>query len=313
MGNDVWDNLKHGYENINKGIKPITIPVNVTEGTSTQSGSQITTDNPKPDPNAEKERLKRLEAEKKRLEEVYKTNLNLKRKYEDEELKLETDSFARQRQQIVYNYTRQKEDLKHKLATDKALNAEGRKAINDTIVVLDTQLTAELVKLDQQRNLRELEVQKEGIQLRLDAVKEGTEEEIDLRIQLIEKQRKIELENNQLVDDLRQSEKDINDKYDNLILNQTTALTKQRELELFDQQQKLEASEFDLLKTSEERKTRFRLEQEKERLQKILELNEASGIKLSDVEMQTIKNTIERINKEIGASEKENVQRIYTV
>lgn len=305
---DTGDNFQKGFNDLDKKIKPITVPVNVSGSSSVQTDSTIITNNPKMDPDTEKKRLKRLE-------EIYKTNLSLKRKYEDEELKLEMDSFARQRQQIVYNYTRQKEDLQHKLATDKALNAEGRKAINDTIVVLDTQLTAELVKLDQQRNLRELEVQKEGIQLRLDAVKEGTEEEIDLRIQLIEKQRKIELEkNNQLADDLRQSEKDINDKYDNLILNQTTALTKQRELALFDQQQKLEASEFDLLKTSEERKTRFRLEQEKERLQKILELNEASGIKLSDVEMQTIKNTIERINKEIGASEKgERTKDIYSM
>jgi hypothetical protein len=315
MGNDVWDNLKNGYENINKGIKPITIPVNVTEGTSTQSGSQITTDNPKPDPNAEKERLKRLEAEKKRLEEVYKTNLNLKRKYEDEELKLETDSFARQRQQIVYNYTRQKEDLRHKLVADKTLNAEGRQAINDTIAALDAQLTAELVKQDQERNLRELEIQKQGIQLRLEAIEEGSQEEIDLRKQLLEKQRQIELaQNGQLAEDVRQSEADINAKYDNLILQQTTELTKKRELALFDQQQKLEVSEFDLLKTSEEAKTRFRLEQEKARLQKILELNEASGIKLSDMEVQTIKNTIARINNEITGIEKgERTKDIYSM
>lgn len=308
MGNDVWDNLKKGYENINKGIKPITIPVNVSGSTSVQNNSPVTTNKPKLAPKAEKEQLKRLE-------EAYKNNLSLKRKYEDEELKLETDSFVRQRQQIVYNNTRQKEDLQHKLATDKALNTEGRKAINDTIAVLDAQLTNELVRLDQERNLRELEIQKQGIQLRLDAVREGSEKEIDLRKQLLEKQREIELtQNRQLAEDVRQSEADINAKYDNLILQQTTELTKQRELALFDQQQQLEASEFDLLKTSEEAKTRFRLEQEKARLQKILELNEASGIKLSDMEIQTIKNTIARINNEITGSEKgERTKDIYSM
>ena len=171
------------------------------------------------------------------------------------------------------------------------------------------------MRLDQERNLRELENQKQGIQLRLDAIEEGSQEEIDLHKQLLEKQREIELaQNRQLAEDVRQSEADINAKYDNLILQQTTELTKQRELALFDQQQTLEASEFDLLKTSEEAKTRFRLEQEKARLQKILELNEASGIKLSNMEVQTIRNTIARINNEITGSEKgERTKDIYSM
>ncbi len=46
---------------------------------------------------------------------------------------------------------------------------------------------------------------------------------------------------------------------------------------MFDQQQALAQSEFDLLRNSEARKTQFRLQAEKERLQKVLELNEQAA------------------------------------
>lgn len=71
---------------------------------------------------------------------------------------------------------------------------------------------------------------------------------------------------------------------------------------LFDQTQALEASEFDLIRNSEERKTRFRLAQEKARLQKILELNKAAGVKMTDAEVKTIENTIAKIDQEIEKS-----------
>lgn len=71
---------------------------------------------------------------------------------------------------------------------------------------------------------------------------------------------------------------------------------------LFDQTQALEASEFDLIRNSEERKTRFRLAQEKARLQKILELNKAAGVKMTDAEVKTIENTIAKIDQEIKKS-----------
>ena len=72
------------------------------------------------------------------------------------------------------------------------------------------------------------------------------------------------------------------------------------------------ASEFDLLRTTEGEKTRFRLEQEKERLKKILELNKTAANKLSDVEIATIQNTIKKIDQEISASLRED-KDIYSM
>lgn len=68
---------------------------------------------------------------------------------------------------------------------------------------------------------------------------------------------------------------------------------------LFDQQQALSSSEFDLLKKSEAKKKKFKLQQEAERLKKILELNKTAYEKLSETEVKTIENMIKRIEEEI--------------
>ena len=84
-------------------------------------------------------------------------------------------------------------------------------------------------------------------------------------------------QNRQLAEDVRQSEADINAKYDAEVLRQTTELNQQRALMLFDQTQALEASEFDLIRNSEERKTRFRLAQEKDTVAKDFRVEQSGG------------------------------------
>lgn len=74
----------------------------------------------------------------------------------------------------------------------------------------------------------------------------------------------------------------------------------------FDLQQDLAKSEFDLLKKTEGEKTRFRLQQEKERLAKILELTQQNGMAMSDTEIAIIKNTMARLDQEIGESEEKD-------
>jgi len=83
-------------------------------------------------------------------------------------------------------------------------------------------------------------------------------------------------------------------------------------LESFDQQQSLAQSEFDLLRTSERKKTEFRLNAEKERLQKILQLNEQFGSDLTESQLQTIKNQIARIDTELNRASSQ-VNDIYDV
>ena len=227
----------------------------------------------------------------------------LQRQNEDVELALMAEGADKRRATLKNGYDRQIEDIQTRLETERGLSAEQTAALIQQQTLLQQQYAAELSKLNDQITVEQMQKQAERTQLQLDAAREGSQEEINLRLQLIQQQRAIELaQNRQAAEDVRQSEAEINAKYDAMVLKQTTDLNRERALLLFDNQQALEASEFDLLRNSEERKTRFRLDQEKKRLQKILELNKTAGVKLTETEVQTIQNTIAKIDQEIEKS-----------
>ena len=191
------------------------------------------------------------------------------------------------------------------MQTEKDLNETGRQAINATITALEQQQTEALLKIEQDRQLQELALQKESIELRLQAVKEGSEQEKQLRMQLLENERQTALlQNQQKPTGQQQDAGAINASFDAKGAGIADEYL-QAQLQIFDQQQALAQSEFDLLRNSEARKTQFRLQAEKERLQKVLELNQQAANKLSDVEVQTIQNTIKKIDQEIEQSKGE--------
>lgn len=299
---DITQNFKEGLDDMQKKIKPITIPVSVGDTQAQIGNSPVTTNSPKIDTTK-----KDKEAEKaaKKVEEAYKKNLKATRKLQDAQLQLETDEWAKRRQQTQYQYSRQIEDLQHQLQTEKDLNETGRQAINATITALEQQQTEALLKIEQARQLQELALQKESIELRLQAVKEGSDQEKQLRMQLLENERQTALlQNQQKPTGQQQDAAAINASFDAKGAGIADEYL-QAQLQIFDQQQALAQSEFDLLRNSEARKTQFRLQAEKERLQKVLELNQQAANKLSDVEVQTIQNTIKKIDQEIEQSKGE--------
>lgn len=299
---DITQNFKEGLDDMQKKIKPITIPVSVGDTQAQIGNSPVTTNSPKIDTTK-----KDKEAEKAaiKVEEAYEKNLKATRKLQDAQLQLETDEWAKRRQQTQYQYSRQIEDLQHQLQTEKDLNETGRQAINATITALEQKQTEALLKIEQDRQLQELALQKESIELRLQAVKEGSEQEKQLRMQLLENERQTALlQNQQKPTGQQQDAAAINASFDAKGAGIADEYL-QAQLQIFDQQQALAQSEFDLLRNSEARKTQFRLQAEKERLQKVLELNQQAANKLSDVKVQTIQNTIKKIDQEIEQSKGE--------
>ena len=229
--------------------------------------------------------------------------LAAQRTTQDARIALMAEGAEKQREQLRVEYERQIQDITTRLETERGLTETQTTELLNQQILLQQQYAKSLGELNDQITINQMQAAADRTQLQLDAVREGSQEEINLRIQLLQQQREIELaQNRQLAEDVRQSEADINAKYDAEVLRQTTELNQQRALMLFDQQQALEASEFDLIRNSEEKKTRFRLEQEKARLQKILELNKAAGVKMTDAELQTVQNTIAKIDQEIEKS-----------
>lgn len=229
--------------------------------------------------------------------------LAAQRTTEDARLALMKEGAEKQREQLRVEYERQIQDINTRLETEQGLTETQVAELLNQQLLLQQQYAKSLGELNDKITIDQMQAAADRTQLQLDAAREGSQEEINLRIQLLQQQRAIELaQNRQLAEDVRQSEADINAKYDAEVLRQTTELNQQRALMLFDQTQALEASEFDLIRNSEERKTRFRLAQEKARLQKILELNKAAGVKMTDAEVKTIENTIAKIDQEIEKS-----------
>lgn len=301
---DMTENFKEGLEGMQKKIKPLTIPVSVGDVPTPKTDQPVTTQNPTVTRGGNKTR-KTAGQQTKQIEAAYRKNLEATRKLQDAQLQLETDEWAKRRKQTQYQYSRQIEDLQHQLQTEKDLSETGREAINATITALEQQQTKALLKIEQERQLQELALQKDGIELRLQAVKQGSEQERQLRMQLIENERQTAL--------LQNAQKPTGQQQDAGVINAGFDVKKsaiadeylQAQLKMFDQQQELAQSEFDLLRNSEARKTQYRLQAEKERLQKVLELNEQAANKLSDVEVRTIQNTIKKINQEIEQSKGE--------
>ena len=303
---DITENFQEGLDGMQKKIKPLTIPVSVGDTPTPQTDNKpVTTQNPTVKPKGKSDAEKAAEQQAKQIEAAYKKNLEATRKLQDAQLQLETDEWAKRRQQTQYQYSRQIEDLQHQLQTEKDLNETGRQAINATITALEQQQTEALLKIEQDRQLQELALQKESIELRLQAVKEGSEQEKQLRMQLLENERQTALlQNQQKPTGQQQDAAAINASFDAKGAGIADEYL-QAQLQIFDQQQALAQSEFDLLRNSEARKTQFRLQAEKERLQKVLELNQQAANKLSDVEVQTIQNTIKKIDQEIEQSKGE--------
>lgn len=214
---DVAESLNNGINRMQKKIPPLTIPVNVgTPDTSTKTTAAVTTKTP-----SVKTGGTDTNKQAKQVDAAYKRNLEATRRLQDEQLQLEADEWEKRRKQTEYQYKRQIEDLTHQLETEKSITKSEKETINATILVLEQRLTNDLLKIEQQRQLQELQLQKQSIELRLQAIKAGTQEEKDLRLELLENERQIaQLQNQQKPAGQRQDTVAINAVFD----TQRTAL-----------------------------------------------------------------------------------------
>lgn len=159
------------------------------------------------------------------------------------------------------------------------------------------------------RAMLQLDLQR--VQLQLQITQESTEEALQLRLAANEKQREIELfENSQRAENLRQDEAAINAKYDALALKtQADFRTKLAQRDLAASQD-LASAEFNLLDRNERQKTLFRLEQERRRLEEILRINETAAEKMTDVEVEAVRKTIEGIKQETARTGFNNIYEV---
>lgn len=233
-----------------------------------------------------------LEAKKKEIEEI--------RKAEDELLKLVKDDREKQTQEIELQYDRQIEDLRLRLSTETDLSTKARSAINQQISALEQQKTNDLKKLSDEELEKELENRQKLISLQLEAVKEGSEQEYQLRMQQLVAAREEELNQKELTEQMKLA---IMEKYN----KQIDDLSAQHDADMLQKQQDAVRVRYETeiaqAYGNEQEILRIKLEQKQAELDAIQQLEGESteAFNLRKIEMQNeyLSTKQELANKEI--------------
>lgn len=123
--------------------------------------------------------------------EAAKEEAQLLRKAEDELLKITMESVESRRKKVELSYKRQIEDYQKMLVEKKNLTEASRTAILSIIDSLQQQQTQALAKFDAEEIKKEIEHKEKLNQLKLEAVKDGTDQEFELRRQSLDNQQAI--------------------------------------------------------------------------------------------------------------------------
>lgn len=250
---------------------------------ATEKAAELTKEQQKAIAAANKQRI----ADRKAVIDAIALEISVTSAGTDKMLSLRQDKINAQRQ-LELEQNRQK--VESEKQDEAAINAKYDKMLLDDRKAFENELSA----IRQQS----LQAELNAINLQIAVTRKGSEEMLSLRLAAIEKQRQIEIEKNKQTDiKLRQDEAAINAKYDEQVKETTIDFRTKLSMELLDIQQNFAQSEFDLLDKNERQKTQFRLQMERERLQKILELNRMNGKELTAEQVATLQNQINAIDK----------------
>lgn len=142
--------------------------------------------------------------------EMREKELTEVRAAEDAMLNLVKDSREKARKEVGLTYSRQIEDLQNRLKTETDLTVKAREAINTQIKALEQQKDVELQKLSDDELKKEIENRQKLISLQLESVKEGSEQEYQLRMEQLQAQREAELADKELTEQMKSA---IEEKY----------------------------------------------------------------------------------------------------
>lgn len=228
---------------------------------------------------------------------------------EDAKIALLEEGADKQRELLRVSYERQIQDLTNSLNIERdSLTEIQKNEMESRLGYLRDQYTKDLNQLEDQITSDMLQKESDRIQLELEAVEEGSEREIDLRIKLLQNQRKIELAQNRLLSkEMRQSEADINAKYDAQIVKELKAFG----MDKIALNNELAVSEINALKISEKEKTKLILEETKKRLKAELALETKPDGTLTE-RGKIIANQIKEIDNEIDKTSKpSNIYELF--
>lgn len=242
-----------------------------------------------------------------KAKEAKQTELEAVRAAEDAMLALVKDKREQARKEIELNYSRQIEDLQISLKQEENLTAKAREAINAKIKALEQQKSMELSKLSDEELKKELENRLKMISLQLESVKEGSEQEYQLKIQQLQAQQEEELTSTEQTEEMKLAIKaKYNTKIDELAtVHEQDIINKQQEAMRIRFETEI-AQAYD----NEKEILRIRMEQKKAELDSLQQM-EGESIEAFNLRKLEAQNAYLESKKELSDKEIEIEQAKY--
>lgn len=241
-------------------------------------------------------------------------SLSATKAYQDSITKLERDEIKKRRKEYLEAYNTEVADLARKYnkiqrildgqdSRYKKLTEEQKeqalKAQDDIVKAIENKKEAfsqNWALLTYQQQEQDAQTQLEALNLQIEAVKSGSEEELRLRLQILRVEEQIALaRNKQLPPSQQQDESTIKAGFKKRRADVTTDFNDTA----FEQSQALEKAKFDAVKHNEQQITQFTLQQEKERWERQIQLAEAGALDWSQVQIDAAKETVKGINAQL--------------
>lgn len=241
-------------------------------------------------------------------------SLSATKAYQDSITKLERDEIKKRRKEYLEAYNTEVADLARKYnkiqrildgqdSRYKKLTEEQKeqalKAQDDIVKAIENKKEAfsqNWALLTYQKQEQDAQTQLEALNLQIDAVKAGSEEELRLRLQILRVEEQIALaRNRQLPPAQQQDENTIKAGFKKQRASIITGFNDTS----FEQAQALEKAKFDAVKHNEQQITQFTLQQEKERWERQIQLAEAGALDWSQAQIDAAKETVKGINAQL--------------
>ena len=224
----------------------------------------------------------------------YQDTLEAQRALWEAQADSQEDEWVKRQMKTRLQYDNEIEDLEHRLEKEKNLTEETQQYISERIVELTKQRDAELLQIEKEHQIQLLELEKQGIEARMQGLNEETDQYRTLQNKLFSVNNRLALARNEA---LPAGERQDPQQITAASNREAAAYNYQFELDKFDEY--LEEA-YDKDYKSEKAKTAMRLQMEKERWEKIMQLTEKYGSDVTGYQVGQIKESIGKIDGELS-------------
>lgn len=245
-------------------------------------------------------------------------SLSATKAYQDSITKLERDEIKKRRKEYLEAYNTEVADLarkynkiqrildgqdsRYKKLTDEQ-KEQALKAQDDIVRAVENKKEAfsqNWALLTYQKQEQDAQTQLEALNLQINAVKAGSEEELRLRLQILRVEEQIALARNRQLPPAQQQDENV---IKAGFKKRRTDTIEDYNSSNFDLQQQIQKQQFDSAKHNQQQINRFTLQQEKERWDRLIALAEAGVLGWKKPQIDAAKEIVNNLEQQISDNE----------